>query len=54
MADSKENDISSSETGYGHPPVNSRFKRGSPVILRAALREAAVLPQFSIVRSGSV
>ena len=28
MEDSKKNDASGSEIGYGHPPVNTRFKKG--------------------------
>ena len=28
MEDSKKNNASGSEAGYGHPPVNTRFKKG--------------------------
>jgi Family of unknown function (DUF5681) len=28
LENSKENDASGSETGYGRPPVNTRFKKG--------------------------
>jgi hypothetical protein len=57
VADSKKNDVSGSETGYGHPPVNTRFKKGQSgnpkgrpkgsrslaTILNRALRERVII-----------
>jgi hypothetical protein len=57
VEDSKENNASGSETGYGHPPVNMRFKKGQSgnprgrpkggrslaTILNRALRERVVI-----------
>jgi hypothetical protein len=57
VEDSKKNNASGSETGYGHPPVNMRFKKGQSgnprgrpkggrslaTILNRALRERVVI-----------
>jgi Family of unknown function (DUF5681) len=57
VEDSKETDASGSETGYGHPPVNTRLKKGQSgnpngrpkgsrslaTILNRALRERVVI-----------
>ena len=57
MEDSKKNNANGSETGYGHPPVNTRFKKGQSgnprgrpnggrslaTILNRALRERVII-----------
>jgi hypothetical protein len=57
VEDSKKNNASGSDTGYGHPPVNMRFKKGQSgnprgrpkggrslaTILNRALRERVVI-----------